>query len=157
MLPTGLVEYPLGSWSTRAAAQGGLCKIRAHISMEPCTVDGSSKATVVLGRTCELAGEVGVVGFRGGDVSAQQLWRQRLGAVRGRGCAALLVHRQHMRRQPPVLLPGRCESMTYFSFLIFISIPYLQKWMCSHGHIQQVFLTTDTKSSPFAGQNRSGE
>ena len=95
----------------------------AHISMEPCAVDGSSNATVVLGRTCELAGEVGVVGFGGGDVSSQQLWRQRLGAVRGRGRTALLVHRQHMRRQPPVLLPGRCEFMTYFSFLIFILIP----------------------------------
>ena len=58
-------------------------------------------------RTSELAGEMGVVGFGGGDVGAQEVWRQPFWALSRRGCAALLVHRQHVRRQPSVLDPAK--------------------------------------------------
>ncbi len=50
---------------------------------------------------------MGVVGLGDSDVGAQQLGRQRLGAVRGLWRAAHLVHRQHVRRQPPILRSDR--------------------------------------------------
>lgn len=61
-------------------------------------------------RTGELARKMGVVGLGSGDVGAQEVRRQPFRALGWRGRAALLVHRQHVRRQPPILLPDTHHS-----------------------------------------------